>query len=138
MYEPHPIDSGILIENKRPNVTLVLSSYETANWIIENADGGSVNAVVLTGYGRSSHTVSGAAGVPTSVESFSACSYEWPTTPSGTWIPGTDISVGWGDGYDWYEGGCSTPGLVENVMTHYGTTIQGWQGCYGGNHFVVE
>ena len=107
-------------------VTLVLSSYEKTQWVIDGASRGKIGTVILNGFNGS--TVTGQSvfakvvnrtgfnaktGAP---NYWSACAYAWP-----------------GD-----DQGCDTASLVKGVQSYTGQPITTFTGVYQANDFTVK
>jgi hypothetical protein len=122
-FGQHPLGSATIqvryheVTPMKP-ITLVLSSYEPVNWIIERDPGAAIEKIILNGF--YSQSVSGAGSTPVLnlsgySSSFGSYAYQWPLS----------------------TGGSDTQQLLANVEDYFGVRVSSFAGAYRANSFSI-
>ena len=120
-YEPGSTDIRVHI-SRTEQMTVVLSSYDPANWIISVDPNTNIDRILLNGY----HTQTAVApnNIPVEVRS-----YDQTGSHFGNWC---------GYSLPYNGGGCDTDLLITGVVGFTGIDWTSFTGCYTASEFLLE
>jgi hypothetical protein len=121
-YQPMAGQSINVHIERQGQMTLLLSSYEPAHWIVTADAGVLLDQILVNGY--HSQTISGPAGIPVEIRSHSQT-----LTNFGEWC---------GYSYPYNGGGCDTALLISGTEAHAGIGMTTFFGCYEASSFHLQ
>lgn len=121
-YEP--TSSGIIyvqVDSTTP-MTLVMSSYEPVQWVLNTVPGAQIQQILLNGY--HSQTIVGAGSIPVETRSYDQT--------------GTYFGESCGYSLPYNGGGCDTNQLLQTVTGYTGLNWTTFNGCYTVEQFIIK
>jgi hypothetical protein len=120
-YEP--VGTDIFVHITRSNqMTVVLSSYDAANWIVTVDPNVNIDKILLNGY--HAQTASVPNNIPLEVRS-----YDQTVSNFGNWC---------GYSLPYNGGGCDTNILLTGIQNYTGIDWSSFTGCYSASEFLLE
>lgn len=122
VYEPEDGQSVEVTVEREMEMTLVLGSYDAADWVVSAVEGATITEILVTGYHAQS--VQGPPGVPVTIRSHDQsesrfgdyCGYAYPAD----------------------ESDCETDAVIAAVEEESGLRLSSFAGCYSSSEFTLK